>query len=225
MRLLFLSNTRGNTLPEVVNIASAWLGGEKRVGYIPSATDSERKYFKEVEDWFGSINFGIKLEYLEIYDGTEWMSEQLEKYDGLFISGGNTYTLLKGLRDSGMGECIKNIARETEKPIIGVSAGGIVLTPDITSARAENEVGLSDFSGLSLVKFGFYPHYNKDAEGDNEIRGYLNKKVTDEVFAATDVSGLITEKDKITPLGEVYRFEYSDLNPETFTAPRFVEGH
>ncbi|MDP1710506.1 MAG: Type 1 glutamine amidotransferase-like domain-containing protein [candidate division WWE3 bacterium] len=205
MRLLFISNTRGNKNPKIKSILGRWLGEEAKIGYVPSSSDPTRKYFAEVEEWFQGILKNARLFYLGIHDRKIGYEELLE-FDCLYLSGGNTYSLISGLGKSGAGEALKKIAESSEKPIIGVSAGGIVLTPDIRSAEAENDLGVTDFRGLALVDFGFYPHFKERSKEDLKcVKAFLDRvEGVEEVYALLDHSGLVWQDGVATPLGPVF---------------------
>ncbi len=83
----------------------------------------------------------------------------------LVITGGNTFTLLSHLRQSGLDTAIKNFIKKNNFILVGFSAGAIVLTPTIGVAGIEefdkNEVGIEDLTGLSILDFEIFPHYSK----------------------------------------------------------------
>lgn len=205
MRLLFLSNTRGNNNEAVMSALRSWFTADTRIGYLPSSTDAERTYFREAESWLMMVRKDARVDYLEIHDGKKWIYESVEGYSCFFISGGNTYHLLDGLRRSGMGAILRRVVAETERGVIGVSAGGIVLTPDIRNARAQNDIGIRDHSGLSLVSFGFYPHFREDhAPTREEIRAFLDETTIRTVCFLPEYSGIMYDNGALIPLGEVF---------------------
>jgi len=206
MKLLFLSNTRVNTNSEVIGLLKSWINDNSKIGYIPSSSDPTRKYFKEADGWLREIlEKDVGIDYLEIHDGKKWEYESVSDYECFFISGGNTYHLLDGLRRSGVGAIIERVAKETDRGIIGVSAGGIVLTPDIRSAIAENDLGITAHGGLGLVNFGFYPHFKKeDKTHIREIDSFFDKTNIDKTYALPEYSGLAYINGLLQPLGEVF---------------------
>ncbi|KKC49497.1 Type 1 glutamine amidotransferase-like domain-containing protein [Paenibacillus sp. D9] len=89
----------------------------------------------------------------------------LEGNKVIYINGGNPFTLLFHLRTSGAGEIIK--ALSSEKVIfIGVSAGALVLGPDIKIVSLFtpqlNTVGIEDLTSLKLTEQYLFPHYDRD---------------------------------------------------------------
>ncbi len=95
--------------------------------------------------------------------------EKLLNSNILVITGGNTFTLLRNLRRSGLDKAIKKFSKKNNFVLAGFSAGAIVLTPTIKICNAplydENEVGLKNLKGLGIVNFEVFPHYSKKWKG------------------------------------------------------------
>jgi len=107
------------------------------------------------------------------------------------ISGGNTFNLLRNLRESGLDKSINEFVTKPEFVLAGFSAGAIVLTPTIRVCNLpdfdENLVGLDDLSGLGIVNFEIFPHYEKQTQEtalDNYRKTTTNKvrEITDEDY-------------------------------------------
>lgn len=111
----------------------------------------------------------------------------------LLISGGNTFELLQNLRSSGLDKSIEEFAKKSDFVLAGFSAGAMVLTPAIEICNLpdfdENLVGLKDLTGLSIVNFEVFPHYNE----------HLQKATLESYQKTTDNSVReITDEDYIT---------------------------
>ena len=135
MRLLFLSNTRGNENQAIYSVIRLWLPEGTQIGFIPSTPDPARGHFKEVEAFFKGVSSSFTMDYIDIHD-VEEETEQLEIYlrecDAVYLSGGNTFRFLKAIRDSGLDLILKRLA--DEKVLMGTSAGGLIMTPGIEIA-------------------------------------------------------------------------------------------
>ena len=114
----------------------------------------------------------------------------------LVISGGNTYELLNDLRKTGLDKAIIEFSKKDEFVLSGFSAGACVLTPTIAIAGQGtgadvNEVDLKDLTGLNIVDFEVYPHYeNGDEETYEEYSKQSPnkvKKITDQEFIKLDL--------------------------------------
>ena len=205
MRLLFLSNTRSNTNKEIIKLLRSWINSEGKIAYFSASPDPSRKYFSEISDWFKNVVGLPNLYYLDI-NSTASEIASLRNAAAVFLSGGNTYHLLQALRDTKAAELIYRLAATTEIPIIGVSAGGLCLTRDIRAARDENDIGVTNYKGLGLVNFGFYPHYIPDEARRAEIYSFIKLSDIDEVLALPDYSGIVVTENGPLFLGEVIRF-------------------
>lgn len=87
---------------------------------------------------------------------------KLQSANILLITGGNTFTLLKHLRESGLFEAIQDFARSGKGSIVGMSAGAIVLTPSIKTSEYfdENIESITDTTGLNIVKYEVLCHFD-----------------------------------------------------------------
>lgn len=213
MRLLFLSNTRDNTNKDVIEQLRSWINADGKIAYFSASPDPSRKYFSEISDWFKNIIGLSNLYYLDANSPAGKIAD-LRNANAIFLSGGNTYHLLQALRDTGAAELIHQLAVTTNIPIIGVSAGGICLTRDIRAARDENDIGVTNYKGLGLVDFGFYPHYVPEEARRAEIRSFMELTNINKVLALPEYSGIVVTRDGIVFLGEVIRFTKGVHNPE-----------
>lgn len=88
--------------------------------------------------------------------------------------------------------------------IIGVSAGAIIMTPNISYSQLcgdENEIGLTDLKGLALVNFHFVPHAIK---GETIAQDLLFKSQQDssKVVVASDRDWMVIDGSKFKVYGE-----------------------
>ena len=219
MRLLFLSNTTGNSNEEVFSRISLWLPENAKISFIPSAPDPDRAYFGEVEAFFKDVSPSFTLEYIDIHNERETpkhLERKLSECDAVYLSGGNTFHFLKAIRDSHTDGMLERLAGE--KVFIGTSAGGLIMTPDIELASGENDIGLKNTRGLVLVKFGFYPHFTPaNPEHLREINSCIGKYP--EIYALPEFSGLAVTEIERVPLGPVYRFRQGIKEYEIVRGP------
>jgi dipeptidase E len=82
----------------------------------------------------------------------------IEQAESVFIGGGNTFRLLKGLQDLGVIDGIRRRVREG-MPYIGSSAGSIVACPTLKTTKDMPIVEPASFEALALVDFQISPHY------------------------------------------------------------------
>lgn len=175
-----------------------------RIGFIPSASDPERRYYTECKSFYYRLGMSLDV-YFEL--DKEWKPELLESLldcDAIHLSGGNTYYFLYWLRRRNM---MDTLIRYVDRGgvLIGVSAGSILMTPDIsTAALCGDEVlaGETDFSGLGLVDFSFAPHFRNIPADINDLKQYSRDKQI-RVYAASDSGGIIIIENEVTCIGDV----------------------
>jgi dipeptidase E len=178
------------------------------IGFIPSAGDPERHYFNDRKSFYNGLGADLSV-YFELDE--EWQPERLNTLlncDAIHLSGGNTYYFLTLLRKRNM---IPVLTRYVAKGgvLIGVSAGSILMTPDITTSSICGDdmiPGETDFSGLRLVDFAFVPHYGSKPGMLEDIKKYARKR-KQAVYAARDTGAIMVENDKISCIGDVLKIE------------------
>jgi len=134
----------------------------KRVTFIPTASKFEEVDFfvEEAISFFKSID--IKVDILDLSTSPlEDIKNKLEQNDFIYVSGGNTFYLLKELQRTGADKLIKEQIN-LGKLYIGESAGSIILSSNIDYIKymdSNEEVGLKSFDSLNVVDFYPVPHY------------------------------------------------------------------
>lgn len=112
----------------------------------------------------------------------------LPAYDIYYVCGGNAFYILDRFRKTHLD---KRLLEEIEngKFYIGVSAGSIVVGPNIQTAVVsgeagdENDIHLEDLSGFHLVPFCMAPHFVERLGGKIER---LQKEIGKPIAAITD---------------------------------------
>jgi dipeptidase E len=138
-----------------------FLGGRRRIAFVTAASlHDESAYFARVQSLLGippPEGAGLDLLHLRWNDRP---LDTLARAEALFMGGGNTYALLKRLREAGLLPEIR--ARvETGMPYVGASAGSNVAGPTILTTNDWNVVALDRFDALGLVGFNINPHYKE----------------------------------------------------------------
>jgi dipeptidase E len=193
---LFLSSYRfGNYESGLLEI----VGENAHVGVITNAKDyknaSER--LTSVKDLFDSFSgIGItphEIDLRRYFGSAEDTALELEKYDFIWLAGGNTFVLRRALKYSGADTYITDRVRSNTLLYGGESAGAIVATPTLQGVEfgddpyviPEGYVDEEIWDGLNLVPFCIVPHYESGWEGDErmidtlEAEGLPYKTLTD----------------------------------------------
>jgi dipeptidase E len=159
MRLLLHS---GGLLlrPEGLREIADFLGGPRRLALVTAASmHDEAATFSRFQSFLASSPVGAGLDLVHLC----WNDRPLEtlaQIDALFMGGGNTYALLKRLRESGLLPAIRARVR-AGMPYLGASAGSNVAGPTILTTNDWNVVALDRFDALALVSFNINPHYKE----------------------------------------------------------------
>lgn len=143
---------------------------EIKVLFIPTASRTKEELY-----WVGKskeelLDLGIKKENIIDFNlDREISEEELEKIDVLYVCGGNTFYLLRKIRENKFDEKIKEMI-DNGVVYVGVSAGSILAGPDIEIAGRDdgwdiNDVGIKNLIGLNLTDKVLSPHYKSKDEG------------------------------------------------------------
>jgi len=131
--------------------------------YIPVALRGHKLY-KSAPTWLRNL---IDLHHRQDVEMETWTDlnnrkvSELENFDTIFIGGGNTWSLLKEIRESGFDKLLLEFITNSGS-IYGGSAGAIILSKKITSPD-KNEVNWKDDSGLDLLGgYSVACHYNSN---------------------------------------------------------------
>lgn len=155
-RLLLISNSTlfgSGYLDHAENEIRDFLGGPRRVLFVPFA-QYDRNAYAAMARW-RLKSMGYELDSVhEVPDP----KRAVETSEAMFIGGGNTFRLLKGLYDSDLLAAIRRSVA-SGAPYIGSSAGSIVAGPTIKTTKDMPIVQPPSFDALALVGFQISPHY------------------------------------------------------------------
>ncbi|MGD1118183.1 MAG: Type 1 glutamine amidotransferase-like domain-containing protein [Dehalococcoidales bacterium] len=198
-------------IPELRNSADNELknlfsNSNPRIGYIPSSSDPERKYYHDRKAFYDQIGMDLGV-YFEL--DVDWKPGQLGRLlecDAIHLSGGNTYYFLHWLRLRNIMDLLVQYVTRGGI-LIGVSAGSILMTPDISTSSIcgdEQIQGETDFSGLGLVDFAFVPHFGNRSFTIDDLKKYSREKQR-VVYAARDTGAIIVIDNEVKCIGDVIR--------------------
>ncbi len=161
--------------------------------YIPIALRGHELY-RTAPVWMKSIltlHARTDVEFETVDDPSNYTFEDLEKFSGIYIGGGNTWSLIQELRDSGFADIlIQHI--EAGGRVYGGSAGAIIMGKRIDTHDDENKVGFQDTSGFNLLNdFSVACHF-KDEQSDRFKAWAINNNLP--IMCLPEETGLIIEK-------------------------------
>ena len=137
-----------------------------RLLYIPVAIPLARISYGQCYDWITSTHGRNGLKRIDMWtDLKDRRYEDLARYSAVFIGGGNTFSLLRQIREAGFDRLLLEYIMNG-LPVYGGSAGAIILGKDIGTAyfggdADKNEVGLKDLKGLDVARgYSIACHHN-----------------------------------------------------------------
>ena len=156
---------------------------------------SDAAYLQKTKDEISRLGF-VDIEVFELEDRPFISTKQ---YDVIYVCGGNTFVYLDRIRKTGLDKFIIDSAKSDKSIYVGVSAGSIIVGPDIAiagwgSEGDPNDIGLQNLSGLGLIDFVVFPHYRDDLK--IEVDSFKDKfdypvyELTDEQALSLDFSGV-----------------------------------
>ena len=155
-RLLLISNSilhgRGY-LDHVADEIRDFVGTISHVLFVPYAVYDRQAYAAKARERFRAM--GIAL--TSIHDVSN-MPRAIEEAEVIFVGGGNTFRLLKGLYDHDLLDPIRGRVMAGAL-YIGSSAGSIVACPTLKTTKDMPVVQPPSFETLGLVPFQISPHY------------------------------------------------------------------
>jgi dipeptidase E len=186
-----------------------WVGPQGRVLYLPVALRGIRSFdscLAWITGTFAPLNITSTTMWTDL---TGHRSNELESFDAVYIGGGNTFSLLAELIDSGFDRYLRTYARGGGI-VYGGSAGAVVLGKDIgtVSHMDRNEIGLAEVAGLNLADdHAIYSHY--EPQNDRRIEEFV-RAYRQPVLAIPERSGVVIDSGRLRAIGfePSYRFDH-----------------
>jgi len=197
MKTILLTSAGMNIKEEILKILPK-PANQTKIAHIITASKPEKDNSYLNRDKRAMIDVGFLVEDIDIEGkNEEELRKILKDKDIIYVQGGNTFYLLKQIKESGFDKVVKELIEEGII-YIGVSAGSIIAGPTIETAKwggaDRNEVELTDLEGLNLVPFLITVHYNSKDQSviQNEI-----KKSKYPVKVLTDDQAILVKDNKI----------------------------
>ena len=167
--------------------------GCKKVIFIPYASRDYDEYTNSVKEMFSHLEFEI----IGIHELENPLVE-LEKMEGIYVGGGNTFSLVQKLHEKEIIEVIRRKVLNNGIPYAGVSAGANVACPTMQTTNDMPIDLVPSFETFGIVPFQINPHYHPGGiwwKENDELRehfGETRKRRIEEFhnFNDTPVIGL-----------------------------------
>jgi dipeptidase E len=190
----------GNT-----RIDRLWLDGltgrEIRIGYIPSASDSTRRYFDRKREYYAQ--YGIRdFVYFDLNkEHRPELLPELLACQAIHLSGGDPFQFNDAIRKRGFGSVLRKY-HEGGGILLGISAGGIVLTPSIEISHLFYRSRTKKPEAAGLLSFHFLPHFNRRVASLEQLKEF-SARLGCTVYAVGDGDGIEVKGELVTTVGAV----------------------
>ena len=147
--------------------------GCKKVIFIPYASRDYDEYTNSVKEMFSHLEFEI----IGIHELDNPLVE-LEKMEGIYVGGGNTFSLVQKLHEKEILEVIRRKVLDNGIPYAGVSAGANVACPTMQTTNDMPIDLVPSFETFGIVPFQINPHYHPGGiwwKENNELREHFGE--------------------------------------------------
>jgi len=169
---------------------------------VPQANDPEEfnDILERIEDVFQSK----KISSIDLcLDPTSYSLEDLMTYNAIIIEGGNTFQLIKAIRETSFFSHLKKFA-DSNKHIYADSAGAILLGHSVESAFLgedgdEDHLKLQDYRGLNILD-EWCVHAHFEADDLEDLENLLYDKGSP-IIALAEEAGVLIMNNTMESLG------------------------
>ena len=180
---------------------------KRKLLYIPIAIDIKKHPYSECFKWIKDIFKQFNFTNIEMWtDLRNKTINDLKEFGAIYIGGGNTFKLLKEIKDSKFDKLFIEFHKKGGH-IYGGSAGAIILGKSVITASKndKNEVNLKDLNGLNLcLDYSIWCHYNP--KDDKEILALQKRERLGKIASLSEDAGLIIENKEIKAIGSGHVF-------------------
>ena len=201
--------TSGGIVPEIkeyfLSVLPKKRPEDNKVVFVTTAAYGESKNPTWMEK-DRQLLYECGIKYIEELDFKDKTQKELEKLlsdkEIIFVNGGNTFYLLKWVKESGFSKVLSHFLRRGGL-YGGVSAGSYIACPTIEAAtwkhQVRNRVGITDFTALNLIPFLITAHFE---EKYRTIVVQAAKSTKYPIVALSDKQAILVQDGKIKIVGE-----------------------
>ena len=170
MKLYLSSYQLGNNPQALADL----VGENKKVAIIPNAldvyTDTARRTISIQHEKDGLQQIGLISEDLDLrhyFDKQDELKNKLANFGAVWVLGGNTFTLRRAYKETGMDTWLQEHRTDKEFVYAGYSAGVCVLSPSLKGLETVDSPNIVPegykpeviWEGVDLIDFAFAPHF------------------------------------------------------------------
>ncbi|MEI6528584.1 MAG: Type 1 glutamine amidotransferase-like domain-containing protein [bacterium] len=191
----------------------------ERFLYVPIALRGH-KYYATAHLWMkGLIGLHKRddLQFEKVDDPSKYRLDDLKLFKGIYIGGGNTWSLMQELKSSGFSEILLQYL-ETGGVVYGGSAGAIIFGKRIDTHTDENKVGYREVTGFNILgDYSIGCHF-KEEQGEYYQEWAVKNKLP--IICLPEETGLVIKNNVAVCVGTkpcvIYLADGSNrvVNPE-----------
>lgn len=199
---LYLSSYRIPNITALQNLFDVQLK-DVRVAHIPNAKDYYVRRVKnivsnEVVTFIKSIGF-VNVETIDLQDhrSEQVLKEKLQKFDLIWVAGGNTFCLREEMRKSGFENIIVDLLEEGVV-YVGESAGSIVAGNSLKGIEFADNPEFAEtviWKGMNLLPHYILPHVGSESFGEAVEKAKELHADNSDVVELTDQQALVINGD------------------------------
>jgi dipeptidase E len=169
-----------------------------KIAYISNAmdfvgVDPERLKKSDIDIIKSLSELGFEVEVLDLKDyfnQKQKLSSEIQKFNGVFVRGGNVFALRQAMKLSGLDEILIEYSSSNKDFLyMGFSAGICVLAPSLKGVEIVDPLDISlhlpeaglIWEGLGILNFAIAPHYrseHKESELiEKMVEYYIENKI------------------------------------------------
>lgn len=175
--------------------------------YVPLAMESYR--YDSCLEWIRKEMSLIDVTNIDMVTSAKDLSgKNLNNYCAIYIGGGNTYKLLKDIKDSGSFKKIQQYINN-DGIIFGGSAGAIIFGKDIDSCKTQdpNDVQLAETQGFDVLSgYSLLCHLNRNDgikfNRDKNSEYLIEFSKDNKIIYLPDDDTIFVNDNKVTIIGD-----------------------
>ena len=216
MKLLLNGGGSAKQLKLTMSKLNEVMDHSKPILYVPLAMEETEHPYDSCYEWFQEQVENVDVPSVDMTRTFEdFSSKNFFNYSAIFIGGGNTYKLLKGIKDNNIFNKIVEYLNNNGI-VIGCSAGAIIFGYDIDSILVMdwNDINLDDTKGFNVLNGkSIFAHYtnSKTEQIHKKYTDYLIKYCNshEEVIALPEEDTIFIDDDNVEVIGDrpYYRFK------------------
>ena len=156
-----------------------------------------------------------------VTSGEDLYKKNFDNYSAIYIGGGNTYKLLRDIKEN---NCLDKIKRyiDNDGIVFGGSAGAIIFGKDIDTCKYEDDnsiIGLKDTSGFDVLSgYSLLCHYNDNiVKTENNINYLKEYSIEKKVIYLPEEDTIFIDSNDIELIGDKEYLLFEDGNMQVIT--------